>query len=90
MDIKVDQELKKICIEILKEGFSLDDWNAHESSDWFQSDRYVGGFDATENEFCFSLLEKGKEYYFQFSLMDVEKILLDEITVLTGIDASVI
>ena len=54
MLIPVDQEFLTICEEILKEGHSLEEWREIESDDMFQYPHYEGGFDATEDAFCFS------------------------------------
>lgn len=40
----------------------------------FQKGSYIGGFDATEQEFCFSVFLDCKEYWFQFSLGEAKEI----------------
>ena len=74
MMYRVDEELRGICREIQKTGFTLDQWADHESDDWFQTNRYSGGFDATEMEFTFSVWIDGVEYWFQFSRDDADRI----------------
>lgn len=74
MIFKIDQELKFICQQISEENKSIEQWNEIESDDMFQNVKYVGGFDATEEEFCFSVYIECKEYWFQFSLEDAKGI----------------
>ena len=42
---------------------SIGKWAKKESSDEFQTKNYCGGFDATENEFCFSYYNENKIEY---------------------------
>ena len=74
MEHKVEQELRFICESILKENKTLQEWSEIESDDLFQHGAYKGGFDATEEEFCFSVYLNDEEYWFQFSLNDVNGI----------------
>jgi len=71
----VNNELRNILHAILAEKKSLEEWAEVESDDYFQSERYLGGFDATEMEFCFSLFDQDTEYWFQFSLDQIEDLL---------------
>jgi hypothetical protein len=72
---KIDSEFILICQEILKENLDLKKWNLIESCDQFQTEKYCGGFDGTENEFTFSYFNKNKEeFWFQISLSDIDKI----------------
>jgi hypothetical protein len=71
----VDNELRTILHAILSEKKSLEEWAEIESDEYFQTDRYVGGFDATEMAFCFSLFDSGNEYWFQFFLEQIEDLL---------------
>ncbi len=74
-NIKIDLEYKKICNGIIKRNLSLSEWKEIESSDEFQTENYCGGFDATENEFCFSYYDdEKKEYWFQNSYSEIEQI----------------
>ena len=78
MKLKITDELREILSKI--KGKQLDEaqWAEIESSDMFQSEHYCGGFDADENEFCFSFWDESRvEYWFQFSLEDVNKALSD-------------
>ena len=78
--LEIDQELKQICNEIIKLNLSLVDWKKRESDDIFQTQNYEGGFDAIEEAFCFSYYDKSKkEYFLQFPLNDVKKILNGDI-----------
>lgn len=75
MKHKIDTEFILICQQILKENLDLNDWNLIESSDQFQTEKYCGGFEGTENEFTFSYYdEKGAEFWFQLPLSDIEKV----------------
>lgn len=65
-------EFRDICASIVAEQRSLDAWRAIESDDMFQSEHFCGGFDATENAFCFSYYAAdGAEYWFQLTLPEV-------------------
>lgn len=75
MQIPVDDEFLTICEQILKENLSLEEWREIESDDMFQSQRYEGGFDATEDAFCFSYYNSdGSELWFQLELAQITKI----------------
>jgi len=63
-----------VCNRILDENKTLEQWALIESDDMFQEGDYVGGFDATEMEFCFSVTENSREYWFQLSLQEIEEI----------------
>lgn len=74
MKIKMDEELRGIFQDILDQGKNHEDWALLESSDMFQTNHYCGGYDATEEAFCFSYYtEEGKEFWFQLSLEDMKK-----------------
>jgi len=75
MQHKIDNLFIEICKEIISENKSPEEWAEVESDDWFQTEKYCGGFDATEMEFCFSLYENEDEYWFQVSLDDVKDII---------------
>lgn len=75
MELKVDDELRRICAEIVKEARSLEEWREIESDDLIQTLHYVGGFDATEDAFCFSARHPGSdELWFQFTLEEASDI----------------
>ena len=69
MQIPIDDEFLTVCEEILKEDHSLEEWREIESDDMFQYPHYEGGFDATEDAFCFSYYDpSGEEFWFQLTL----------------------
>jgi hypothetical protein len=75
MDLQVDDELLEICAEIVEEARSLEGWREIESDDLIQTLHYVGGFDATEDAFCFSARHPGRdELWFQFTLEEASDI----------------
>ena len=63
-----------ICTQIISEDKTPEEWAIVESSEMFQEGDYVGGFDATEMEFTFSIYENGKEYWFQLLLIVINDI----------------
>ena len=72
----IDQNLKKICQEIIDEKKTIQDWIDIESDDYFNDGSYSGGFDSIEEAFCFSFYnEQGEEFWFQISLEDCERII---------------
>ena len=75
MNLKINNEFLSIIKQIIDENKTLDQWIEVESSDMFQSEDFCGGFDATEEEFCFSYFdENNDEWWFQFSLVKAELI----------------
>ncbi len=75
MRIQNLDQLKKIAAEIVSEGKTDEQWALIESDDMFQEENFVGGYDATESAFCFSYYdEQRREFWFQLTLEDVEKI----------------
>lgn len=80
MDLKIDIELKSIFEQIINENKTQDQWSEIESSGMFQTKKYCGGFDALENEFCFSYYDYNKkEFWFQISLQKIHSCLNNEI-----------
>lgn len=78
--LAIDDELRGIFREIVAQNWSDADWATHEADDWFQTAKYCGGFDATENEFCFSVNDADSaEWWFQFPLSTVAAILSGDI-----------
>lgn len=73
--IEIDEELRSLLREIQLERKSATECAENESDDLIQSENYRGGYDATEMEFCFSLFRNHKEYWFQFSLSDIDTLL---------------
>ena len=74
MKHKIESDLRTICSLIIKEDKSIEQWSEIESDDMFQKGNYSGGFDATEEEFCFSVYINNDEYWFQFSLEEANEI----------------
>jgi len=73
--LEVDQEFIEICQQILGENKSFEEWDELESDDMFQSQKYCGGYDATEQAFTFSYFERsGKEWWFQVPYEDIASI----------------
>ena len=74
MRIPVDREFSNLCEEILKEGRSIEEWREIEADDMFQTPHYTGGFDATEDAFCFSYYDPdGSEFWFQLTLSEMRE-----------------
>jgi len=74
--IKVGQELIEILSSLNAESRTNDEWAELESDDLFQSEHYVGGYDADEEAFCFSYYDvRRNEYWFQVTLEEVVNIL---------------
>lgn len=79
MILTVTEELLSIFREIRSENKCLSDWALIESDDTFQTDHFIGGFDATENEFCFAYRPNAdEEFLFQLSLDEIHRILKAE------------
>ena len=65
----------------MKENRNADQWSEIESSDMYQTEYFSGGFDGTENAFCFSFYDKNhEEYRFQVTLGEIRKIIGGQIT----------
>ena len=80
MKLKIEKELIVILNNIISESKSKDEWAEIESDDMYQSENYIGGYDADEEAFCFSYYDsKRNEYWFQLTLDEVEQILLGKI-----------
>ena len=75
MNILISKELLQIFELIRSEAKSAIEWAEIESDDQFQTENFVGGFDATENEFCFSCFYQDKELWFQLGLKEIHEIL---------------
>ena len=69
----VSDELVKICQEIKQQGWSEEQWAAHESGDWFQTTNFCGGFDS--GSFGFGYFgELGHGHWFELTLDDAIEI----------------
>ena len=52
-----------------------EEWAEYESDDEFQTEHLVGGYDATESAFCFSVYDNtGSEWWFQLTLAEVAEV----------------
>ena len=79
MHIEINEELLKILCDINNENKSLTQWREIESDDMFSSEHFVGGFDATEDAFCFSYYDAdNNEYWFQLTLAEINDIINHE------------
>jgi len=73
--IEADDDLRKICREIIAENKTDLEWSQIESDDMFSSGPYEGGYDAIEQEFWFSYYAPdGTEFWFGFPLEIAAKI----------------
>jgi hypothetical protein len=79
MKLEVGSNILEICREIVEEGWSDAEWAKNESGDWFQYNDIVGGYDADEQAFLFSYYDIDEEWWLEFRLSDVPKILCGEI-----------
>ena len=69
LDSDAQTQLVAICREIAARRLSLEQWSAVESCDEFQSERLVGGFEATEGQFTFSYFDVADtEWWFNLTL----------------------
>ena len=75
MDFIIDKELLGICMQIVNAKKTKVEWASIESDDYFQNEPYEGGFDATEDAFCFSYYAPDdEEYWFQLTLEEIQDI----------------
>jgi hypothetical protein len=85
MQLKIDNEFKEICFEILNENKTDEEWGEISSCDMFQSDHYCGGYESLEKAFYFSYYDLlGQEFWFQVTLNDIKKIAegkIEEVTI---------
>ena len=66
--------------EILEEDLTEAQWSDIESDDMFQEHPYIGGYDADERAFCFSLYSGQEEYWFQVTLAEVRLAVAGQLT----------
>lgn len=75
MALPVDDDLRTMCGQILREGKDAAGWSEIESDDFYQTDTIHGGFDALEQAFTFSYyLPTGEEHWFQLTLGEVAEV----------------
>lgn len=81
MKLKIDDEFKKICSEIISENKTDEEWSEIESGDMFQSEHYCGGYE--DGVFAFGYFGRSdqpdKEFWFEVPLSDLKKIVANEI-----------
>ena len=76
MKLPVSQEFLGICQQIADTAWTNAEWAEHEADDWFQTDHFDGGYDATERAFCFSCVRPDlSEYRFQLTLVQIDEVL---------------
>ncbi len=86
--IRIDDTILRFCRDIVSRGLDEDTWADREACDTFLTDRYCGGFDASEMAFCFGVYDRvGEEICcFKFRLDQIPSILNKQITVLETFD----
>ena len=74
-DVEASGELTAICQEISSRGLTASQWAELESCDQFQTNHWCGGYEATEQAFCFSLyLRSGEERWLSLTLQQIGSI----------------
>lgn len=82
MQLQVGDELVSLCAQIVQARRSLNQWREFESDDMFHNAHFCGGFDATEDAFCFSYYNpSGTEYWFQLTLPEVRQVVSGELNI---------
>ena len=61
--LQIDQPCVEICQKICIEYFLVEGWDKIESDDLIQRGSYEGGYDATEETFCFSYWTQDEQEY---------------------------
>jgi hypothetical protein len=75
VQLPVPAEFRDVCVSIAADKRTIDAWRAIESDDMFQSKHFCGGFDTTDDAFCFSYYAAdGSEYWFQLILSEVASV----------------
>lgn len=74
MHLHIEEPFRNICRCILAANRTIAEWSECESDDMFQQGGYVGGFDADEKAFCFSVYRGEGEFWFQVSLGEIHNI----------------
>lgn len=87
MKIELNSNFITIAQAILKEEKTQEEWAEIESGDMFQEGEYSGGFDATEEEFCFSYYEEEKEYWFQIPLEKMSEVVEMKLQSIEAVEA---
>ena len=84
---RLNPEFLEIARQIVSDNKDNSEWAAIESDDMFQTGIYEGGFDGTELEFVFSVFIDSKEYWFNLTLEDINKIYNREINEVDVVEA---
>lgn len=70
-----DEELQRLCREIVAGKRSIEEWRATESDDEFQSENYVGGYVADDDAFFFSHYDANDtEWWFRLTVDEARRI----------------
>ncbi len=72
--LRVEADLIRIAVDIVRRHGTESEWAAIESDDMFECGPYVGGFDADERSFVFSYRAESGELWFQFTLAEARDI----------------
>lgn len=76
MILPVNDDLRGICEEIVREGRTEEEWYEVAAGDWFQTDTVHGGYESPEDGFTFSYYPPdGGELWFQLSLAEVVEVM---------------
>lgn len=83
--LQLTPEFVAICQSILDRQLDEEEWARVESDDEFQSERFVGGFDATEMAFSFSSYDSvGGESWFQLNLSQIAQVVHGDLTTVSS------
>lgn len=75
MFVSVNENFKRICIDIVAQDRNDDEWALVQSDDMFQLEEFEGGYEALERAFCFSYYAAdSKEYWFQLTLPEIKEV----------------
>jgi len=80
MEHAIDDELRGICREIQQDNRTAKAWAEIEACDWFQTEHYCGGFDATDMQFTFTFTSARTDYCFGITLEEAVSIADGRIT----------
>ena len=82
MELRVPEDLRDICRQIVAEGKTDDEWSEIEAGDWFQTETVTGGYEAPERAFTFSYYAPdGEELWFQLTLEEAARVAAGEMQV---------
>jgi hypothetical protein len=70
-----DEELQRLCREIVGSQRSVEEWRETESDDEFQSANYVGGYDADDDAFFFAYYDDSDaQWWFRLTMAEARQI----------------